>query len=229
MSRKAELSHLSGEALLAKAVAQWDGIWARGARVHYPQQVLNDFFDSSIAYVLILTEYDAKGDLWTLDGPDVYRQYWGRGEYFQARAMEVAGYLSPARESVEHAFHIMNDDGEWDGPPTSGWPAWDNIGGNAGAVWDYYLYTRDKAWLAQAYPYLLRSSEWVRDASRGDDRRERGGYSDWSATHSTDADRVEVQAGAGAGVEAGREDLLVRAAAVVVRRLGAAGGAFVLA
>jgi hypothetical protein len=161
-SRKSELSHLSGEALLAKAVAQWDGIWARGARVRYPQQALNDFFDSSIAYVLILTEYDAKGDLWTLDGPDVYRQYWGRGEYFQARAMEVAGYLSPARESIEHAFHIMNDDGEWDGPPTSGWPAWDNIGGNAGAVWDYYLYTRDKAWLAQAYPYLLRSSEWVR-------------------------------------------------------------------
>ncbi len=162
-TRNSELSTLSGEALLAKAVAQWDGIWARGARVRYPEQVLNDFFDASIAYVLILTEYDAQGDLWALDGPDVYRQYWGRGEYFQARAMEVTGYLAPARESVEHAFHIMNDDGEWDGPPTSGWPAWDNIGGNAGAVWDYYLYTRDKAWLAKAYPFLLRSSEWVRD------------------------------------------------------------------
>ena len=160
--RNADLSQLGGAALLAKAVAQWDCIWARGARVHYPQQVLNDFFDASIAYVLILTEYDAKGDLWALDGPDVYRQYWGRGEYFQARAMEVAGYLGPARESVEHAFHTIIDDGEWDGPPVSGWPAWDNIGGNAGAVWDYYLYTRDKAWLARAYPYLLQSSEWVK-------------------------------------------------------------------
>ncbi len=162
-ARNSELSPLSGDALLAKAVAQWDGIWARGARVHYPGRVLNDFYDSSLAWVLILTEYDAKGDLWTLDGPDVYRQYWGRGEYFQARALEVGGLLSPARESVEHAFHIMNDDGEWDGPPTSGWPAWDNIGGNAAAVWDYYLYSRDKEWLAQAYPFLLRSSEWVRD------------------------------------------------------------------
>jgi hypothetical protein len=160
--RNSELSALSGDALLAKAVAQWDGIWARGTRIHYPEQVLNDFFESSIAYVLILTEYDAQGDLWTLDGPDVYRQYWGRGEYFQARALEVAGLLEPARQSVEHAFHTIIDDGEWDGPPTSGWPAWDNIGGNAGAVWDYYLYTRDKAWLARAYPYLLRSSEWVK-------------------------------------------------------------------
>jgi len=160
--RNAELSSLSGDALLQRAVAQWDGIWSRGARIHYPQQVLNDFFDSSLAYVLILTEYDAQGDLWALDGPDVYRQYWGRGEYFQARALEVAGQLSPARQSVEHAFRIMTDDGEWDGPPTSGYPAWDNTGGNAGAVWDYYLYTRDKAWLARAYPYLLKSSEWIR-------------------------------------------------------------------
>src|SRR5437868_7522318 len=135
-ARNAELSTFAGDALLEKAAAQWDAIWARGAQLHYPEQALNDFYQASIAYVLILTEYDANGDLWILDGPDVYRQYWGRGEYFQARAMEVAGYLDSARESVEHAWHIINDDGEWDGPPVSGWPAWDNIGGNAGAAWD---------------------------------------------------------------------------------------------
>lgn len=162
VSRNAELTKLSGEALLARATDQWDQLWARGTRIHYPSQQLNDFFDSSIAYVLILTEYDAQGDLWALDGPAVYRQYWGRGEFFQARAMEVAGYLDPARESVEHAFHIQNDDGEWDGPPTSGWPAWDNAGGNAGAVWDYYLYTRDAGWLAKAYSHLLAASEWIK-------------------------------------------------------------------
>ena len=162
-ARNGELSQLSGDELLRKAVGQWDSLWSRGTRVSFPQRELDDFYYSSIAYVLILTEYDAAGDLWALDGPAVYRQYWGRGEYFQARAMEVAGFLDPARQSVEHAFHIMNDDGEWDGPPTSGWPAWDNIGGNAGAVWDYYLCTGDKAWLAKAYPFLLRASEWIRD------------------------------------------------------------------
>jgi hypothetical protein len=161
--RNAELSQEPGGALLKKAVEQWDDLWSRGTKVEFPQKELSDFYYSSIAYVLILTEYDARGDLWALDGPAVYRQYWGRGEYFQARAMEVAGFLRPARESVEHAFHIMNDDGEWDGPPTSGWPAWDNAGGNAGAVWDYYLYSGDKKWLAMAYPYLLRASEWIRD------------------------------------------------------------------
>ncbi|MGA2889521.1 MAG: hypothetical protein ABSE51_15845 [Terracidiphilus sp.] len=162
-SRNGELSQEGGEALLKRAVAQWDTLWARGTKVEFPQKELNDFYYSSIAYVLILTEYDAQGDLWALDGPAVYREYWGRGEYFQARAMEVADYLQPARESVEHAFHIMNDDGEWDGPPTSGWPAWDNAGGNAAAVWDYYLYSHDRTWLEKAYPYLLRSAKWIRD------------------------------------------------------------------
>jgi len=162
-ARNGELSQENGEVLLAHAVAQWDDLWARGTKVEFPQQELSDFYYSSIAYVLILTEYDAQGDLWTLDGPAVYRQYWGRGEYFQARAMEVAGFLEPARKSVEHSFHILNDDGEWDGPPASGWPAWDNAGGNAAAAWDYYLFSRDRKWLEQAYPYLLRASEWIRD------------------------------------------------------------------
>jgi hypothetical protein len=163
VSRNAELPRDSGDALLAKAVAQWDDLWAHGTKVEFPQKELTDFYYSSIAYVLILTEYDAHDDLWALDGPAVYRQYWGRGEYFQARAMEVAGFIRPARESIEHAFHEINDDGEWDFPPTSGWPAWDNSGGNAAAIWDYYLFSRDKQWLARAYPHLLRSAEWIRD------------------------------------------------------------------
>ncbi len=163
VARNGELSRESGEALLAKAVAQWDGLWAHATRIDFPQKELTDFYDSSVAYVLILTEFDARDDLWALDGPAVYRQYWGRGEYFQARAMEVAGFMTPARESIEHAFHLMNDDGEWDFPPTSGWPAWDNSGGNAAAVWDYYLFSRDRRWLAQAYPYLLQSAAWIRD------------------------------------------------------------------
>ncbi len=161
--RNMELSQESPEVLLRKAVEQWDGLWAQATKFDFPQREMSDFYYSSLAYVLILTEYDARGDLWTLDGPAVYRQYWGRGEYFQARALEVGGFLRPARESVEHAFHIINDDGEWDGPPASGWPAWDNAGGNVAAAWDYYLFTRDRKWLAAAYPYMLHASEWIRD------------------------------------------------------------------
>ncbi len=38
----------------------------------------------------------------------------GRGEYFQARALQVLGRSDLAAQSLEHAFHIQMDDGEWD-------------------------------------------------------------------------------------------------------------------
>ena len=153
----------SGDALLGRARESWRAIWAQGPQIHLPQKELEDFFYSSSAYVLILTEYDAAGDLWILDGPAGYRQFWGRGEYFQARALQVLGRSDLAAQSLEHAFHIQMDDGEWDGPPISGWPSWDNIGGNAAGAWEHYQFTRDRAWLAAAYPHLLAAARWIRD------------------------------------------------------------------
>jgi len=152
----------SGDSLLARAQESWQALWAKGPQIHLPQKELEDFFYSSFAYVLILTEYDASGDLWVLDGPAAYRQFWGRGEYFQARALQVLGRSDLAAQSLEHAFHVQMDDGEWDGPPISGWPSWDNIGGNAAAAWEHYQFTRDRAWLAAAYPHLLAAARWIR-------------------------------------------------------------------
>jgi len=162
-SNTADWSKASGPALLAESKNIWDTIWSRGIQLELPEKELDDFFYSSLAYVLILTERDDHGDLWILDGPTGYVQYWGRGEYFQARALEISGHLDTAEESIEHAFHIQMKDGEWDGPPIAGWPAWDNMGGNAAAVWDYYLYTRNQLWLSQAYPHLLAAAHWIGD------------------------------------------------------------------
>jgi hypothetical protein len=71
VARNNELSHGSGQSLLAEAVAQWDALWIPAAHIDIPQKELSDFYYSSIAYVLILTEFDARGDLWALDGPAV--------------------------------------------------------------------------------------------------------------------------------------------------------------
>ena len=152
----------SGESLLRQAQDGWKAVWAKMPLLQLPNRELEDFFYSSAAYVLILTEYDAAGDFWILDGPAGYRQFWGRGEYFQARALNLLGYTGLARKSVEHAFHIQMADGQWDGPPISGWPSWDNIGGNAGGAWDSYRFTRDRTWLAEAYPHLLAAAKWIR-------------------------------------------------------------------
>jgi len=161
-ANRAELPDISGPALLEQAEQSWQTIWSKGIHIQLPEKELEDFFYSSFAYVLILTERDRSGDLWILDGPAGYRQFWGRGEYFQARALDLLGNLGLSRDSIEHAFRIQMDDGEWDGPPISGWPSWDNSGGNAGAAWDYYLFTKDRNWLAQAYPHLRAAADWIR-------------------------------------------------------------------
>ena len=152
-----------GPALLSDARELWDRLWSQGTQIRLPagEKELSDFYQASVAYILMLTERDEKGELWTLDGPAEYREFWGRGEYFQGRSIEFAGYLGVGLDSVKHTFGLQKDDGEWDWPVTSGWPAWDNIGGNAASVWDYYLLTRDTNWLASSYPHLAKAADWI--------------------------------------------------------------------
>jgi hypothetical protein len=162
----ADLSGLTkddGATLLKSACAGWDKFWSEGAQIELParEKELSDFYQASVAYIVMLTERDENGDLWTLDGPAEYREFWGRGEYFQARSIEFAGYLPIALDSVKHTFGLQKEDGEWDWPVTSGWPAWDNIGGNSGSVWLYYQLTRDRDWLASSYPHLAAAADWI--------------------------------------------------------------------
>jgi hypothetical protein len=157
----ASIAAVSGSDLLKQSVQSWEAFWANGTQISLPEREIQDFYDSSLAYIVILTEHGPEGELWTLDGPGVYRQYWGRGEYFQARALEVSGHLDIAKATAEHAFSLQYDDGEWDRPVVSGWPAWDAIGGEGGTVWDYYRFTRDRAWLERAYPHLQAAARWI--------------------------------------------------------------------
>jgi hypothetical protein len=157
------LASVNGSTLLQNARQAWVKLWSQGTQIDLPARLkeLSDFYQASVAYILMLTERDEKGELWTLDGPAIYREFWGRGEYFQARSIEFAGYLPIALETAKHTFSLQKSDGEWDWPVTSGWPAWDNIVGNSATVWDYYLLTRDKEWLRNSYPHLAAAANWI--------------------------------------------------------------------
>ncbi|HVU48670.1 MAG TPA: hypothetical protein VHD85_21260 [Terracidiphilus sp.] len=162
-SEKQPVTAADAPTLLADARSAWQKLWGEGTQIELPahERELSDFYQASVAYILMLTERDENGELWTLDGPALYREFWGRGEYFQGRSIEFAGYLGIGQDTVKHTFSLQKDDGEWDWPVTSGWPAWDNIGGNAASVWDYYLLTRDKQWLASSYPHLAAAADWI--------------------------------------------------------------------
>ena len=155
------LSGVPGPQLLGQAEQGWQEIWGQGIRVELPEKELEDFFYSSLAYLLILTEYDAHGDLWALDGPSVYRHFWPRNEYYPAVAIDMGGYPGIAVQTVNHLINVQKDDGRWDMPLISSPMAWDSIGYAAWTVWEQYRFTRDRAWLWQAYPHLLSAAHWI--------------------------------------------------------------------
>ena len=148
---------------LGEARRSWDEFWSKGMRLEFLRGSGNSKISTGRRWPIRSSSRNATPTA-NLDAgwPGVYREFWGRGEYFQGRAIEAAGYLDIGKETVRHTLSLQKDDGEWDWPVTSGWPAWDNIGGNAASVWDYYLYSRDRQWLASTYPYLARAADWIR-------------------------------------------------------------------
>jgi hypothetical protein len=92
VSHKSVLLGLAGSTLLEQAERSWQEFWEQGLKVELPEKEVIDFLYSSLACLFILTEYDAQGDLWTLDGPTVYRHFWPRSEYYMGLGMEMSGH-----------------------------------------------------------------------------------------------------------------------------------------
>lgn len=156
------LTSISGEQLLEQTERLWQTLWDRAAKIELPEKEIEDFYYSSLAYLFILTEYDAQGDLWALDGPTAYRDFWPRNEYYPAMAMDMAGYPGTAVETIEHLIKVQKDDGRWDMPLLTSPMAWDSVGYAVATIWDHYRFTRDRQWLWQAYPHLVSAARWIR-------------------------------------------------------------------
>jgi len=160
-SEKALVVGVPGPQLLGQAERSWQQLWGRGVRISLPETEVVDFFYSSLAYLFILTEYDARGDLWALDGPTAYRHFWPRNEYYPAMAIDMAGYPEVAQQTIEHLLRVQQDDGRWDMPLLTSPMAWDSVGYGAATVWEHYRFTRDREQLQQAYPHLLSAARWI--------------------------------------------------------------------
>lgn len=162
--RKEERSVLvskPGLNLLEEAEQSWKDLWNQGLKVELPEKEIEESLYSSIAYLFILTEHDAQGDLWTLDGPALYRHFWPRSEYYMALAMDMTGYPTIAGQTIEHLLNVQKDDGRWDMPLISSPFSWDALGDAAGTIRNHYLFVHDKQWLRQTYPHLISASRWI--------------------------------------------------------------------
>lgn len=156
------LAGLGGPSLLEKAIALWKNVWSAGLQIALPEKEIQNFFDSAVSYLFILNEYDSRGNLWSLDGPTIYRHFWPRSEYYAAYAMDMTGHPSIARQTIDYMIKIQKSDGRWDMPLLTSPFAWDSVGYAMATVWMHYEFTHDKAWLEQAYPHLLAAARWIR-------------------------------------------------------------------
>jgi hypothetical protein len=150
-----------GPELMKEAVAFWESFWGRGMEINLPEKEIEDFYYSSFAYLYMLTEYDAQGNLWMLDGPTVYRTFWARNEYYPAYAMDMTGYPAVAGQTIQFMVNLQRSDGRWDMPLMTSYSAWDNVGYAMATVWTHYEFTHDRAWLARVYPHLLAAARWI--------------------------------------------------------------------
>jgi hypothetical protein len=158
---QASISGIPGQQLLAHSQQAWTAFWNRGMEIQLPEKEIEDFFYSSIAYLFIDTEYGLHNGLWILDGPTIYRQYWGRSEYFGGIAMDDLGYFKLSEASIDHALRLQRSDGAWYMPLISNQTAWDAVGDYMATVWDYYRFTGDRKFLQRAYPYLMAAARWI--------------------------------------------------------------------
>ena len=58
------LTHADGPALLSKARQDWETLWSQGTQIQLPsgEKELSDFYQASVASILMLTERDEKGE-----------------------------------------------------------------------------------------------------------------------------------------------------------------------
>ena len=162
VNQPSALPGISGPSLLKQAEQAWQDFWDAGLKVDLPEKEVTDFLYSSLAYLFILCEYDAQGDLWTLDGPGLYRHFWPRSELYMALGMDMYGHSDLAAQTIQHLLRVQKDDGRWDMPLLNAPFSWDGLGDAAGTVWNHFLFARDRQWLWGTYPHLLSAAHWIR-------------------------------------------------------------------
>ncbi len=95
-------------------------------------------------------------------GEGFYDEFYIRDGAYQLMQLEEAGFWDSAARAVEHFLKAQREDGRFETQKgqldANGQAVW--------ALWQYYLMTRDKAFLERAYPAMKRAVQWTAKARR---------------------------------------------------------------
>ncbi|HIE52491.1 MAG TPA: hypothetical protein EYP85_12095 [Armatimonadetes bacterium] len=143
------------EQALARTVEFWEGLLARGARFDLPEPKAAQTFKASLIYNFIGRDRGV-----VKAGEGFYDALFLRDGAYQVYALEVAGFLPEARESLEAFLRAQKENGQFETQKgqldAHGYALW--------ALWQYYDLSRDEDWLRRVYSAIRRGVVWLKRA-----------------------------------------------------------------
>ncbi|MCU0963263.1 MAG: hypothetical protein MUF48_24490 [Pirellulaceae bacterium] len=141
-----------------EAVAHWETLLGKAMRIELPDAGLQQAFYACLADLLTMQERASNGKLTQTTGSEVYR-FSNAGDCAGGVVgLAQAGLLDNAREVFDTQLHLAQEDGNWAGGQFADFVAFSGLKAWVATVFDQLQ--RDPEFLADLYPYMLRSARW---------------------------------------------------------------------
>jgi hypothetical protein len=142
------------------AVAEWDVLLSRAARVSIPDPGLAEAYRACLADLFIMREPVAGGHIAAVPGTEVYRASNPVEAGIVSVVLEEIGLNDEAFSGYRVVWEIQGADGNWNDP--EGWChlVWAGAGFKAWAAWRRWCVTGDRGFLEWVYPHMLANSRF---------------------------------------------------------------------
>lgn len=148
----------------ADARAWWHKLIERAARLQLADEGVRRAYYAALADIFIMREPVPGDYLATLPGTELYRGANPIEAAIAGVVLDQAGLPVEALDGYRLSLDTQNYDGSWSEP--QGWMRtfWGAAGFKSWFVWEHYLLTRDRGFLAHVYPRMLANSRWQEHA-----------------------------------------------------------------
>ncbi len=142
---------------LDRTIAYWRGLLEPAAQIEVPCAKANDALRAAHVCQLIASDH---GQL--RGGEGFYDVFYIRDGGYQIMELEEAGLWDAAGKAIKDFLNHQLPDGRFESQKGQ----FDANGQDLWVLWQYYKTTRDRAWLAKAYPQMRRAVDWAIKARR---------------------------------------------------------------
>ncbi len=141
-------------------LAAWRDRIGRAPRIEIPDEMVALAYQACLADLFVMREEQADGRIAGLAGTELYRAANTAEPCFQAYALLRSGFYEEARENLEFVAQFQEADGNWEDMRQWGRMMWSTSGWKSSAIREYYLFTKDRAFLEEQFPRMLASARW---------------------------------------------------------------------